>query len=106
MTSAPNARIYDAIKNAGKLFEVMWDAQAQEPSVWVIPKGTPRLDAAYRFLAYATSATAAAWPHTVPSVRANQQRRNGACRSGHETPPADRTRAHDQCLGERSRILG
>ncbi|NPC59366.1 ABC transporter substrate-binding protein [Caenimonas soli] len=60
MTSAPNGRIYDAVKNSGKPFEIMWDAQHWEVSVWTIPKGSPRLDAAYKFLAFAASPQAQA----------------------------------------------
>lgn len=62
MTSAWNGRIYEAVKNSGRHFETMWDAQ--ELGVWVLPKGGPRLDAAYKFIAFATS----------PAVQADQIR--------------------------------
>ncbi|WOH52506.1 hypothetical protein [Bradyrhizobium sp. sBnM-33] len=40
-------------RNSGKHFEMMWDAQALD---WnLIPKGSPRLDAAYKFIAFASS---------------------------------------------------
>ncbi|WP_311966942.1 ABC transporter substrate-binding protein [Bradyrhizobium australiense] len=55
MTSAYNGRIYDAIKNSGKHFEIMWDAQQPAISFWVVPKGGPRLDDAYKFIAFASS---------------------------------------------------
>ncbi|MET4046113.1 putative spermidine/putrescine transport system substrate-binding protein [Bradyrhizobium sp. RT6a] len=55
MTSAYNGRIYDAIKNSGKHFEIMWDAQLPAISFWVIPKGDPRLDDAYKFITFASS---------------------------------------------------
>ncbi|WP_328700382.1 ABC transporter substrate-binding protein [Caenimonas soli] len=55
MTSTPHGRIYDAVKNSGKTFEIMWDAQHQEPGIWTIPKGSPRLDAAYKFLTFAAT---------------------------------------------------
>jgi putative spermidine/putrescine transport system substrate-binding protein len=54
MTSAWNGRIYDADKNSGKHFEIMWDAQGLDWDLWVIPKGNPRLDDAYKFIAYAS----------------------------------------------------
>ena len=54
MTSAWNGRIYDADKNSGKHFEIMWDAQGLDWDLWVIPKGDPRLDDAYKFIAFAS----------------------------------------------------
>jgi len=55
MTSAANGRIYDANKNSGKNFEIMWDGQALSLNIWMIPKGAPNLDAAYKFLHFAGS---------------------------------------------------
>ncbi|MGY3033999.1 putative spermidine/putrescine transport system substrate-binding protein [Bradyrhizobium sp. USDA 4354] len=55
MSSAYNGRIYDAIKNSGKHFEIMWDGAQMGWDIWVIPKGNPRLDDAYKFLAFASS---------------------------------------------------
>lgn len=56
MTSAWNGRIYDAVKNSGKHFEIMWDAQIVTFNLWSIPKGTPHRDEAYRFIGFAASA--------------------------------------------------
>ncbi|RXH33408.1 spermidine/putrescine ABC transporter substrate-binding protein [Bradyrhizobium nanningense] len=56
MTSAWNGRIYDAVKNSGKHFEIMWDAQVPIMNFWAIPKSTPRRDEAYKFIAFAASA--------------------------------------------------
>ncbi|MFQ3458336.1 ABC transporter substrate-binding protein [Bradyrhizobium sp. UFLA01-814] len=55
MTQAANGRIYDAVKNSGKHFGMVWDAQVFEFALWAIPKGSPSQDAAYRFLAFAGS---------------------------------------------------
>ncbi|WP_027170214.1 ABC transporter substrate-binding protein [Mesorhizobium sp. WSM3224] len=56
MTAAYNGRIYDANKNSGKNFAIMWDAQLPGVgNVWVIPAGGPHLDDAYKFIAYAAS---------------------------------------------------
>lgn len=60
MTAAVNGRIYDAVKNSGKHFEIMWDAEQWEVALWAIPKGSSRLDAAYKFLAFAGSPQAQA----------------------------------------------
>ncbi|MCC8960057.1 ABC transporter substrate-binding protein [Bradyrhizobium sp. Pear77] len=60
MTQAPNGRIYDAVKNSGKHFEIMWDAHTWEAGFWAIPKGSPHRDAAYKFLAFAGSPQAQA----------------------------------------------
>ncbi|MCC8940188.1 ABC transporter substrate-binding protein [Bradyrhizobium sp. Arg68] len=64
MTQAPNGRIYDAVKNSGKHFEIMWDAHTWEVGYWMIPKGSPHRDAAYKFLTFAGS----------PQVQANLTR--------------------------------
>lgn len=55
MTSAWNGRIANAIKE-GKTFQIVWDGQAPDLDMWGIPKGTPKLEAAYAFLAFASSA--------------------------------------------------
>lgn len=56
MTSAWNGRISDAVKNSGKHFQIMWDAAKWGTgNVWVIPKGGPNLDDAYKFIAFAAS---------------------------------------------------
>jgi putative spermidine/putrescine transport system substrate-binding protein len=60
MTSAWNGRIYDANKNSGKHFEIMWDAQGLDWDWWAIPKGDPRLDDTYKFIAFASSPEAQA----------------------------------------------
>lgn len=73
MTSAWNGRIYDAIKNSGKHFAIMWDAQILGQSVYTIPKGTPRLDAAYKFIAFVGSAQAQAnFSRYIPYGPANK----------------------------------
>ncbi|UWU75818.1 ABC transporter substrate-binding protein [Bradyrhizobium huanghuaihaiense] len=64
MTAAYNGRIYDAVKNSGKHFEIMWDAALLAWNAWVIPKGGPRRDDAYKFIAFAAS----------PQAQANQTR--------------------------------
>ncbi|NOJ44603.1 ABC transporter substrate-binding protein [Bradyrhizobium sp. WSM 1791] len=60
MTAAWNGRIYDANRNAGKHFQILWDAQQPLQDYWVIPKGTRHLEEAYKFIAFATSGQAQA----------------------------------------------
>ncbi|ANW03027.1 ABC transporter substrate-binding protein [Bradyrhizobium icense] len=60
MTAAYNGRIYDANKNSGKHFEIMWDAAQLTFNLWAIPKGSPRRDDAYKFIAFAASPQAQA----------------------------------------------
>lgn len=55
MASAWNGRIFDAAKNEGKNFVIVWDAQGFDYDYFAIPKGTPRLDTAYKYLAYAST---------------------------------------------------
>jgi len=55
-----NGRFYNAVKVDHKPFKILWDRQAPDFTWWSIPKGTPKLDAAYRFVAFASSADAQA----------------------------------------------
>jgi putative spermidine/putrescine transport system substrate-binding protein len=55
MTSAWNGRIYGAVKKDGKPFQIVWDNQALDWDWWAITKGTPKMEEAYRFVAYASS---------------------------------------------------
>jgi putative spermidine/putrescine transport system substrate-binding protein len=54
MTSAWNGRIFNAVKKDGKPFKIVWDAQGFDWDWWAIPKGSPRLEAAYAFISYAS----------------------------------------------------
>jgi putative spermidine/putrescine transport system substrate-binding protein len=55
MTSAWNGRIQNAIDNDKKPFKIVWDHNFYDWDLWAITKGTPRLETAYKFLAYASS---------------------------------------------------
>ena len=52
MTTAWNGRIYDAVKNSGKNFKIVWDGQAQDFNLWAIPKGSKKLALAQKFVAF------------------------------------------------------
>jgi putative spermidine/putrescine transport system substrate-binding protein len=54
ITSAWNGRIFDAVKNEGKHFKIIWDHQALDFDYWMMPKGGPRVDLAYKFISYAS----------------------------------------------------
>lgn len=54
MTAAYNGRVSAANKNDGKNFGMLWDAQGLDSDLWIIPKGSPNLDLAYKFLAFAS----------------------------------------------------
>jgi putative spermidine/putrescine transport system substrate-binding protein len=56
MASAWNGRIYNAVKKDNKPFKIVWDQQNLDWDWWAIPKGTPRLEAAYKFVKFASSA--------------------------------------------------
>ena len=60
MASAYNGRISAADKNDGKHFAMMWDAQGLDSDLWVIPKSSPHIEEAYKFLAFAFGAKAQA----------------------------------------------
>ena len=52
--SSWNGRFYNAIKTDKKPFKIIWDRQAPDWDWWAIPKGTPKLDASYRFITFAS----------------------------------------------------
>ncbi len=56
MTSAWNGRLQKAIDVDKKPFKIVWDHQGLDWDYWSIAKGTPKLEEAYRFLTFATSA--------------------------------------------------
>jgi putative spermidine/putrescine transport system substrate-binding protein len=54
MTSAWNGRIYNAIKELGEDFTILWDGQIRDLEVWAIPKGTNNLEEALDFLIFSS----------------------------------------------------
>jgi len=54
MTTGWNGRIYSAVKNDGKNFKIIWNGQGMDFDWWVIPKGHPEKDLAYKFIAFAS----------------------------------------------------
>jgi putative spermidine/putrescine transport system substrate-binding protein len=56
MTSAWNGRLQTPIDKDGKPFKIVWDHQALDWDLWSIAKGTPKMEEAYRFLAFASGA--------------------------------------------------
>ncbi len=49
-----NGRFFNAMKVDKKPFKIIWDRQAPDWDWWAIPKGTPKLEEAYRFIAFAS----------------------------------------------------
>ena len=54
MTSAWNGRIFNAVKQDKKPFQIVWDNQGFDWDWWSIPKGGPRVDEAYKFITYSS----------------------------------------------------
>ena len=52
MTTAYNGRIDTANRNDHRNFAFLWNGSMQTFDYWIIPKGSPRKDAAYQFLNY------------------------------------------------------
>ena len=52
MTTAWNGRIYDAVKNSGKNFKIVWDGQGMDFNLWAIPAGAKHEDLAKKFVAF------------------------------------------------------
>jgi putative spermidine/putrescine transport system substrate-binding protein len=55
MTTAYNGRIFAAVMNEGKPFQIVWDGQIYENEMFVVPKGAPNLEDAMEFIRFATS---------------------------------------------------
>ncbi len=55
MSTAYNGRIFAAVVNEGKPFQIVWDGQIYENEMYVVPKGAPNKDLAMEFIKYATS---------------------------------------------------
>jgi putative spermidine/putrescine transport system substrate-binding protein len=53
MTSAWNGRIYNAIKADKKPFAIIWDHEGLDWQGWTVVKGTPKIELAYKFMAFA-----------------------------------------------------
>lgn len=53
MAQSYNGRIYDAARNEGKSFKIVWDGQVYDYDYWVVPKGTKRKADAMRFIGFA-----------------------------------------------------
>jgi putative spermidine/putrescine transport system substrate-binding protein len=49
-----NGRFFNAVKVDNKPFKIIWDRQAPDWDWWAVPKGTPKLEEAYRFIAFAS----------------------------------------------------
>ncbi len=54
MTTAYNGRIFNAVANEDRPFEIVWDGQVWDLDLWVIPKGAPNKETALKFLKYST----------------------------------------------------
>ena len=54
MVQSANGRIFGAIKDDGRPFEMVWDSNVFDLDVWAIVKGTPNLDQALDFIKFAT----------------------------------------------------
>ena len=54
MVQSANGRIFSAIKEDGKPFKMVWDANVFDLDVWAVLKGTPKKDLAFDYIAFAT----------------------------------------------------
>ncbi len=55
MVQSANGRIFGAIKDDGRPFEMVWDSNVFDLDVWAIVKGTPNKDLALDFIKFATN---------------------------------------------------
>ena len=54
MTSAYNGRLFNAIFEEGKNFQLIWDGQVWDIDLWGIPRGTPNLETVLDFVKFST----------------------------------------------------
>ena len=54
MTSAYNGRLFNAIFEENKPFEIIWDGQVWDIDLWGIPKGSKNLETTMDFVRYST----------------------------------------------------
>ena len=90
MTSAWNGRLQGAIDNDKKPFKIVWDHQGLDWDWWAITKGTPKMEEAYRFIAFASGAEPQADADQVHCLWSCQQGCHSEHRSGNAAEPADR----------------
>ena len=50
MTSAYSSRVFNAINDENQPFTIVWDGQVWDRDVWMIPKGTSKMEAARQFV--------------------------------------------------------
>ncbi len=60
MAQVANGRIFSAIREENRPFVMVWDNNLYDQDVWAIMKGTPRLEQALDFVAFATGTKAVA----------------------------------------------
>lgn len=60
MVQVANGRIFDAIRNEGKPFTIVWDGNMYDLGAWTVVKGTPKLKQALEFIRFTTSTKALA----------------------------------------------
>jgi len=65
MVQVANGRIFSAIKEEQRPFVMVWDNNLYDQDVWSILKGTPRLEQALDFVAFATGTKAVAGMQAV-----------------------------------------
>jgi putative spermidine/putrescine transport system substrate-binding protein len=56
MATAWNGRITEAVNRDHQHFRIVWDGQIPDFDMWVIVKGSKRVEAAYKFIAFASAA--------------------------------------------------
>lgn len=54
MTTAYNGRLFNAIFNEKKPFEIVWDGQVWDIDLWTIPKGSKNKDRAFEFIKFSS----------------------------------------------------
>lgn len=54
MVQSANGRIFGAIQDDGRPFEMVWDSNVFDLDVWAVVKGSPNIDTAFDFIKFAT----------------------------------------------------
>ena len=106
MTTAWNGRIYDAVKNSGKNFKIVWDGQGLDFNLWAIPKGTKNLALAQQFVAFTVKPEVMAHAVAVHLLRPDAEGRDEQGAGGHPGRPAERAGEREERLRRLAAVLG
>ena len=98
MTTAWNGRIYDAVKNSGKNFKIVWDGQGMDFNLWAMPKGSKNKELAEKFVAFTVQPGRDGAAVEIHLLRPDTEGGDRQGAGGHPARSADRAGEHQERL--------